>query len=377
MTQKSIFAVTLLAAMAGCHHKEKIPDPAPYHIEGQTIIIPSGSPQLASLNVEPVTLMHGTVVHMTGRLVWDEDVTVRVFSPFSGRVRRVLVEIGQSVQRGAPLVEIESPDYGQAQTDARRAETDFQLAERNLSRINDLFEHGAAAHKDIAAAQADYARSASEKERTSARLAALGGRDNIIDQAFILRAPLVGVVAEKNINPGQEIRPDQMLSNAPPLFVITDPTRLWLQLDASERDLAALTPGSMLTVHSQAYPSRLFEGRLNLVTDMLDPQTRTLKVRGTIANPERMLKAEMYVNADLRKNDQDVIQVDKGAVLQRNEKYYLFIEDGPGRFTRKMITIGAENDGHITVIEGLSEGDRVVGEGSLLLEEWLESPEGS
>jgi RND family efflux transporter, MFP subunit len=373
MKAKLFLLVLIGGFVVSCKNEPRNDDPPPYRIVGEKIIIGIDSPQLTSIHVEPVESHRGTVVHLTGRLVWNEDVTVRIFSPFAGRVRRVYASVSQSVKPGTPLVEIESPDFAQAQTDAHRAETDFQLAERNLTRARDLFSNGAAAQKDVSSAEAEYSRAKSEKERTTARLASYGGSGAMINGAFILKSPISGVVAEKNINPGQEIRPDQMLSNAAALFVVTDPTKLWLQLDASERDLEALKPGVKLTVHTQAYSDADFPGRLDLVSDMLDPTTRTVKVRGSIENPEHRLKAEMYVSVDLIRDDLNEISISKGAVLFKNERHYVFVETGAGQFSQQEIKIGTEHDGSISVREGLQPGQSVVTEGSLLLEQWLQS----
>ena len=183
---------------------------------------------------------------------------MRVFSPVAGRVDTVLGVLGQPVTAGTPLARIASPDFGQAQADARRAAGDLQLAERSLNRVRELNAHGAAANKDVEAAEADHTRALSEEERAAARLALYGGSDQAIDQMYALKSPIAGVIVEKNINPGQEVRPDQILANAPqlfaPLFVISDPAKLWLQLDVTELQAPSLTPGQPLKVHSQAFP---------------------------------------------------------------------------------------------------------------------------
>ena len=153
---------------------------------------------------------------------WNEDRTVRIFTPFAGRVSSILVQPGDNVKQGQTLAVIASPDFGQAQAETRRAQGEFALAKQNLARMRDLHEHGVAAAKDLNAAEADFARAESECKRTEARLKLYGGGSEI-DQTYALKSPLAGVVVEKNINPGQELRPDQMTSNAPALFVITNP----------------------------------------------------------------------------------------------------------------------------------------------------------
>src|SRR4029077_1181604 len=111
--------------------------------------------------------------------------------------------------------------------------------------------------------------------------------------------PLDGFVVEKSVTPGQEVRPDQMLANMPqytaPLFVVTDPSRLWIQIDATEVDMAFLRPGCEFTFTSRAFPGQGFTGRVDTVSEFIDPATRTIKVKGSVDNSSRLLKAEMFV----------------------------------------------------------------------------------
>ncbi|MHB8521957.1 MAG: efflux RND transporter periplasmic adaptor subunit [Limisphaerales bacterium] len=365
----------------GCHaRKEAGEAPAPTVREGR-IVFPANAPQLAYLATEPAESRKEAMLHFNGRLVWDDDETVRVFSPFGGRVSKLVTEVGQGVSPGDPLAIIESPDFGQAQADARQAGSAWVLAERTLNRVRDLFEHGAAPKKDLDSAEADFARAQAERQRAFARLAIYGGNTNLIDQLFQLKSPLRGVVVERNVNPGQEVRPDQMLANAPqlfaPLFVVTDPAHLWVWVDVSEHDLRLLRTGQSLSVRSRAYPERAFEGRLEVITDTLDPVTRTVKVRGSVDNRSRLLKAEMYVTVDVREAGQPGIEVPSKAVFFKGEKHFLFLEEQPGEFTRREIRIGVEHDGRIEVPNGVALGQRVVTDGCLLLEELLESAEGS
>jgi cobalt-zinc-cadmium efflux system membrane fusion protein len=372
--------LTLL--LTGCHHAaEPSSEAAAVRTTPNQVQLPTQ--QMASVNVEPVQICKASVTHLNGRLVWDEDMTVRVFTYFGGRVIKILAEVGQRVSRGDPLAEIASPEYGQSQADARRAISDFVLAERNLTRLNDLFAHGAAAEKDVQVAEAEFARAQSEKQRTQALLAFYGGNTNTVDQVYVLKSPLDGVIVERNLNPGQEVRADAQLANAAqffsPLFVVTDPTHLWVQFDATEQDLPQLKEGQPITVHSRAYPDESFGGRLDLVADFLDKDTRTIKVRGSLLNPQRRLKSEMFVSVDLSVPPTSTAGVDVSskAVFCKGERRYVFLEESPGRYERREVKVGAEHDGKVLVLDGVSAGQRVVTEGCLLLDQVLQASAGS
>src|SRR5207247_10220540 len=183
---------------------------------------------------------------------------------------KIAAEVGSAVKQNDTLALVASPDFGQAQADARRAEGDFHLAERTLDRARELFQHGAAPKKDLEAAEADFSRAQSERIRTAQRVILYGGSGDTINQVCPLKSPLEGVVVERNINPGQEVRPDQMLANAPqffsPLFVVTDPTRLWVLLDVSDKDLPRVRRGERILVHAPAFPDRVFQGTIDVIS---------------------------------------------------------------------------------------------------------------
>jgi cobalt-zinc-cadmium efflux system membrane fusion protein len=372
-----------LALLAiGCHRAVgPAQESSSVHTEGNKVVLPDQ--QTNSVTVEPVQICNSSVTHLNGRLIWDEDATVRIFTSFAGRVTKIVAEVGQKVHKGDPLAEIASPEFGQAQADARKAASDFALAERNLSRLKELFSHGAAAEKDLQAAEADYERAHSEKQRTTARLALYGGIRDSIDQVYVLTSPLEGVVVERNLNPGQEVRADAQLANASqffaPQFVVTDPRRLWVQLDATEQDLPQLKEAQPIVIHSRAYPDQPFNGRLDSIADFFDKETRTIKVRGSVQNPQRLLKAEMFVSVDLAASPSEAAGVDVSskAVYSKGDKRYIFLEESPGRYERREVKVGPEHDGKVLLLDGVGPGQRVVIEGCLLLDQVLQASTGS
>jgi cobalt-zinc-cadmium efflux system membrane fusion protein len=361
---------------AGCQKSEEFADTSYVRIESNQVIVQPGSPPASSIQVETAKAPGPAGLVVNARLVWDDNATTRLFTPLAGRVTRIAAEVGKSVQAGDMLALIASPDYGQAQADARRAATDLLLAEQTLSRMKELFDHGAATQKDLQAAEADTERARLEKQRTAERLALYGGASEGVDQAYTFKAPIAGVVVEKNINPGAELRSDQMLANTPqlasPLFVITDPTRLWVQIDMPERDSGKVRAGQTFTIKSTSLPGESFTGRVDSVSDGLDPTTRTLKALGSVANPERRLKAEMFVKAEFTLDQEAGTEVPAKAVFLREEKHCVFVENAPGRYSRREVIVGSERAGRIILTGGIEPGQQVVVDGSLLLEQELE-----
>ncbi len=373
-----IASVALL--IGGCARPSAVSEPAAAQVAGERVVFPPNSPQRSTLVVAAVEPRTAEIHQVNGRLVWDEDATVRVYSPVAGRVQSVLVALGAGVAKDAPLARLNSPDFDQARADFRKAAADLLLAERTLARTKDLFEHGAVARKDLDVAEDAIANAQSERQRGAARLALYGASpEDGGDGAFVLRAPLAGTVVEKNINPGQELRSDLMLANAPqllaPQFVVSDPHRLWVILDVTELDMGLLQPGQELHVRSRAFPDRVFSGQLDTLGQSLDPATRTVKARGSVDNAALLLKAEMYVDVQIEvpQTGGTTFAVASTAVFTKGGKHYVFVETAPGSFERRAVEPGAELAGKILVRRGLQAGERVLVEDSLLVEAALEA----
>src|SRR5215831_10293128 len=359
-------------AVAGCNdggRRDYAPGP---RVDGDKVVFASDSKQLAAIATAPVAPSTADTVRLPGRLVWDEDRTVRLFPPFSGRVVKILAKPGDIVTAGQPLAQLALPEFGQAQADARKSATDLALAERNLARVRELVANDVAAKKELQNAEAEYARARAESARALERVKLYRGGENV-DSVLALRSPIAGTVVERNINPGQELRPDQMASNAPALFVVTDPTRLWLQLDATERDLGALKTGMTVKVSSSAYPGETFAARINAVADFIDPQTRTIRVRGSLANPDRRLKGDMFVTAEFDAPPRPGVSVPANALFLSGNRHFVFVEEAPGRFARVAVKPEAESGGAIGVGNDLAPGQKVVVDGVLFLQQLLQS----
>jgi membrane fusion protein, heavy metal efflux system len=360
-------ALAVAALAWSCGDGDAKPDIARPRLENGQVVFPEGSAQVSSFATEPVRERGLVRVRLTGRLVWDENRTVRLYPAFAGRVLQILVKTGEHVSRGEALAKLASPDFGQTQADARRAQSDFALAEKNLNRLRELNAAGVSSRKDLAAAEADYARADAELARATGKIKLYGAATDSVDQNFSLASPIDGVIVERNINPGQELRPDLQLSNSPAMFVITDPTRLWVQLDATEGQLASLRPGKKVQLRSSAWPDQTFTATLENVSDFIDPVTRTVKVRGSVENRERKLKGEMFVTAELDETPRAALQIPEKALLLVGDSYYVFVEEKPGRYARQEVKVDAVQDGTANVASGVQLGQKVVVEGNLFL----------
>ena len=383
----AVIAAQLIAASSlpllttGCQRGEaaETADAPAAKIEGEKISFPDKSPQAGQIKSEPAERGKPSTDSVTARLAWDDDVTAKIFSPVIGRVTKIPVEIGSVVAADDVLAELQSADYGQAQADVKKAASDLALADRSLTRLRELFAHGAAAQKDVDSAEADYEKAVSEGQRANSQVRSLSrGNTNEVDSVFLLRSPLAGIVVEKTISPGQLARPDQMLANAPaiimPLLVVSDPTKLWLWLDVTEMNMSKFKPGMPLKIHTRAFPGRVFEGSVTVIGSSLDPDTRTVKVRGLVDNSSNLLKAEMFVTVDAPAEETAAsVDISNRAVFLKKNRHFVFVESAPGQFERREVTVGAEHNGRTVIVSGVDLGQKVVTDGAIFLDSLLES----
>lgn len=371
MVHWGLAAGLLLTSSCSRTQKSNAPAaPAPT-TSGEAVSFAPNAPQLSYLSVEPARERKELATGLTGRLAWDDDITARVFPPVSGRTIEIQANPGQVIKANGVLARIKSPDFGQAQADARKAIGDLKNAERVLARTGELLKHGAAAEKDLETAEADHTRALSEKERALATLSLYGGDPDAagVSGIFELKTPVAGTIVEKSINPGQEVRSDQVGDK--PLFVISDPTKLWLFLDVTEADVASIRVGQEVVIRARMLPEKTFRGRIEVIGQGLDPATRTIKARCLVDNSDKLLRAEMYVSADVT-SESSGVDVPTKAIFLKDNKPHVFVERAPGQFERHAVRLGNESEGRSVVLEGLAAGQNVVTEGCLLLEAMLE-----
>ena len=335
------------------------------HTPTDTIRFEANAPQLAFLQVKPVEAYPEPLVEpLNGRIAYDDNRTARVFSPINGRVLKMAADSGREVKAGEELLTLDAPDYAQATADHAKAKTDLQRKRLAFERARGLLMGSGIALKDLEAADADFHQAEAEAQRTEARLHNLQSAASVTDGKFVLRAPLGGIISERQVNAGSEVRPD-----APtPLFVITDPVHLWVQIDLPERYLDKVTLGQLVTVEVDAYPAESFRGRVAVISEALDPLTRRIQVRAEIEDVTHRLKPEMFARVTPVADEHTSLpRIPNSALFTQGLHSYLFVEQAPGVLQRRQVVLGLQGDKYSYVKEGLLAGERVVTTGALLL----------
>lgn len=370
---KRIVALLLLGALAGVGYmgwQKYQPVTKPLAVAApvkktisDTLHFEANAPQLAFIKIETVEAFPEPLVEpLNGRIAYDDNRTARVFSPISGRVVKILAETGQSVSAGDGVLTLDAPDYAQAAADSSKAEADVARKKIAFERASALYKAKGLARKDLESAEADWQQAVAESLRATARLKNLKGDVNVAGQ-YTLRAPLDGVISERQVTAGSEVRPDA----ANPLFVITDPKHLWVQVDLPEQEFSKVNMGQYVLVRVDAYPTESFLGKVVVIGGVMDTVTRRIQVRCEVENLDLKLKPEMYARVSpIADEHSSLPRIPNTALFTQGLYSYVFVELSPGVLQRRRVSLGLQ--GHESYVkEGLKAGERVVTSGALLL----------
>jgi cobalt-zinc-cadmium efflux system membrane fusion protein len=372
MTRAGLLVLAgLTIALGGCGDRpSELPAAAASRPES------SGAPAAPVVAVvSPEYRMRHNALETSGKVAFNEETLVRINATVTGRVLEVLARPGDAVEVGHRLLVVDSPDLGVAKTDYAKAVADVERSEAALRLANELFEVRAIAAKEIRDGENEYRRTLAERERASSRLRTLGVRaEQLADIAarrdiattVVITAPRSGVIVERNVAPGQVVAYGQSDTPAS-LFVIADLSTMWVLADVYEPNVASVKPGQPMTVRLPCCPGERYEGQVAYISDSVDRETRTVKVRGAVPNRGRALKAEMFVKVSIATGSARALTVPQSAVHSENGTTFVLVATGQGAYERRPVTLGADLDGSVEVQRGLSPADRVVSQGSILL----------
>jgi len=369
MTRRLGLLALVAALAAGCGDSSAPPQAAPKPNP------PAAATDLAPTIVTPEYQSRATVVQTTGKVQFNEDALVRVHAPATGRVLEVFARSGDVLEPGARLLVLDSADLGAAKADYAKAVSDVERAEAALRLARELLEVKAVAQKEIREAENEARKAGAERERAAARLRTLGVTpehfQDIAARAdatttITLTAPRAGVVVERNVAPGQVLAYAQ--SDTPVnLFLIADLSTMWVVADVYEPDVPRLRRGQPMTVTLRCCPSESYEGSVSYISDTVDKETRTVKVRAVVPNRGRALKAEMFVNVSIATGTARVLTLPQDAVHRDGNTTFVLVARGPQARERRTVRLGADLGDRVEVLSGVGPEDRVVGRGSILL----------
>jgi cobalt-zinc-cadmium efflux system membrane fusion protein len=340
-----------------------------------TASAPSAEPPAVVKTIRPEYKMRVTTIETSGKLQFNEEQLGRVQAPATGRIVEVFARPGDVVEPGQRLFALDSPDLGAAKSDYAKAVPDVERSQKALALARELFEVRAIAQKEVRDAENDYRKTVAERERAAARLRALGvpaeQLESIANRGdastrIVVTAPRSGVIVERNVAPGQVVAYGQ--SDTPvSVFVIADLSTMWVLADVYEPDVPKVRLGQQVSVTLPCCPGDRYEGRVIYISDSVDKETRTVKVRAVVPNRSRALKAEMFVKATIGTGATKVLAIPDSAVQAENRNTFVFVQAGPGTYDRRPVRLGSSFDGLVEVLDGVGPDDQVVSSGSILL----------
>ena len=360
---------------------------------------PSSSPpnaqatQTQAIETETVSLSPiAGMISATGKILAAEDRMANIGPVHEGRIVRLYAGQGSRVTKGQKLADLESADIDQAEADYLKALADFEnarrtssaeikLAQANYDRTKMLYEKTITAGKNLQAAEHDLevaqATAASSQASTKAALIAarrhllvLGLKDSDIDAlsnkpglgaVFSLTSPIQGIVVERTATIGATVGADANV------FKIIDLSRVWIDANVFERDLARVRLGQEVRVSVTAFPGATFTGKVILINSVVDPDSRTVKVRTEVPNPDSRLKPDMFANVSIiTEQNRAAISIPQSALLNDEGKTIVFVADGSS-YKKRQVTAGIQGNDRVEIIDGLQAGDKVVVKGNYLL----------
>ncbi len=388
MRSRLLFRTAALFCLlsAGCSRGERRDSPAPAGEKMQSSAAPgifrlaTDSPKLQQIRIAPVQMarLPGEEIVAPCRVEANPNRVTRVVLPVTGKISKVMVRLGDRVTVGQPLLEVESPDveaamsaYLQAEGGVTQAKAILLKAQRDQERASDLYSHNAIAQKEVLSAesaltqaQAGLEQAEAQKEQALRKLQLLGLKPGVFGQHVTVSAPSSGKVLEMSVAPG-EYRNDISAS----LMTIADLSTVWVSANVPENYIRLVDVGGRIRITLLAYPGEVFEGRVRRIADVVDPQTRTLKVTSELENAAERFRPDMYGEVRYIASIRELPSVPASAVIQSDEGPAVYLERSPAEFVRTLVKVGQRSDGVLPILSGLKPGDRIVVDGAMLLKE--------
>jgi len=300
-----------------------------------------------------------TMLNANGSVTPDVNSTIHVTSLGSGRVVSLKVRLGDFVKKGQELLSIQSTDLAGAFSDYQKAVADERLSEKALERAQLLYSHGALAEKDLQQAEDTEEKAKVDIRTAEQHVRILGGDPAHPGSLIQLRAPVSGTIVEQNISGFEGIK---SLDNTPNLFTIADLTQVWVLCDVYENDLGDVRIGDTAEIRLNAYRDKIYHGKVADISRVLDPTTRSAKVRIVLPNRDGSLRPGMFAAATLRSlKSQSRLVIPSTALMRLQDKDWVFRKEGERQFRRVEVSVlGASPDGMQQIRNGIKTGDQVI-----------------
>lgn len=351
--------------MIGCNAGEADVEEYKYALSGDTIQVSTDHPVLEKLKTEALqTSAYRLALTAAGVVKAIPNQFAEIAPPFAGRVTKVYLTLGMTVKPGTALFEMTSPDFLDGQKAYFQARTDLKTAELTLNRQKDLHKHRVGSVRDLEEAEATFSIAKNELDNARAALQVYGVNVNnmVFGQPMVIRSPIKGDVITNEVVNGHFIKEDD-----PAHATIADLSKVWVVGMVKEKDIRFIHEMDKATVSLAAFPDMKIEGKVYHVDEIIDEETRSAQVLIECDNPERIIKPGMYATVLFEDEAQEALFVPANAVLQYNDRSYVFEKLGEGKFRRQYVQTGITQEGKIQILEGLALDTEIVSDGAFYL----------
>jgi cobalt-zinc-cadmium efflux system membrane fusion protein len=301
---------------------------------------------------------------LSGSIAPDENKMVKVFPMVSGVAQDVNVQLGDVVQKGQTLAILKSAEMAAFTKDLISSEADIRSAKRTLESTQDMYKGGLASQKDLEQAQADYEKAAAEGKRAGAVV----GINKSNGEGYEVKTPLAGFVVDKNLTNNTQVRAD----NSQNLFTIANLSTVYVLVNVYESDIAKIQTGDPVKITTLSYPDKVFDGKIDRIDNMLDPDNKVMHARVKIDNPGNLLKPGMFANVLIKaKSGENLPEVSANALVFDNDKNYVIVVDGKAKVHIQPVDVAKTVENRAYIRHGLKPGERVIASRQVYLYESL------
>ncbi|MCD7937314.1 MAG: efflux RND transporter periplasmic adaptor subunit, partial [Tannerellaceae bacterium] len=282
----------------------------------------------------------------------------------AGRITKSYLSLGQSVQANTPLFEITSSEFIEVQKEFFQAQSERELALKDMKRKEDLFQNGVASEKELEEAVNLLKIADKEYENAYAALQIyhVNPEDMRLGQPLVIRAPLTGNVIENNVVTGLYLKDD-----AEPVAVVANVAQVWIAAQVKEKDLRFIHNNSELEIHLPAYPGKKLTGKVFHIDEAIDEETRSVRVLSVCDNPDELLKLGMYVTVHFNDVPSPYLVIPEKALLQDEKMTYVFVQTDTNTYQKTPVEVEVTRDGKAFISAGITKGLQIISEGGYYL----------
>lgn len=360
-----VWIIALLVITTSCNPDSNSEDSSSFYMKDDSVFVAEGHIVYSKLkNTAIVAEDYRYELVTAGTVNAIPNLYAEIAPPFSGRVTKVYLRLGMKTMPGTPLFEMVSPDFIDAQKLYFQAKSELNSARLTYKRQQDLKQNGVGADRDLEEAETNYQIKEKEYQNAVASLKIFGVNTDklVFGQPLIITSPIAGEVINNGIVNGHYIKSDDQ-----PNAIVAELSKVWVVGMVKEKDIRYVNRLDGAEVMVAAYPGRKIIGKVFHIDEMVDEQTRSVRVLIECDNKDHTLKPGMYATVRFIDTPEKTFFVPAKSVLQFNDKSYLFVPVKKGCFVRRYVETGVTHQGRIQVLTGLSEGDSIVSEGAFYL----------